>query len=94
VHGAHPKRAHLEFLSFIQQKIELPPINREVRAQVVYIAKDFLHLTDLASRRRSGSKAFLEERHRRDMVRMRVGNDHIGLQDSFYRYISPRHRQT
>jgi hypothetical protein len=71
------QRAHFELLSFIQQKIKLPAINRKVGTQVVDIAKDPLYFIYTASRHCSGSVSFLEERHRRQVVRVRVGIDHV-----------------
>jgi hypothetical protein len=63
VHGSHVERTYFQLLSFIEQFIELPPVHRKVRAEIVDVAKTALHFANPAPGHRAGSVAFFKERH-------------------------------
>ena len=78
MHGVHSERTYFKLLSFIEQEIELAPIHREVRAEIVDVAKAALDFADPASGHGAGAVALFKERHGRQVVRMRMGIDHVG----------------
>jgi hypothetical protein len=77
---AHEERTNRQLLSFIEQEIELPPIHGKVGAEIVDVAKRPLHDAHAATGHRAGTVALFKERHGSQMIRVRVGVDHVTIE--------------